>query len=62
MDARVKPAHDELGGCALNLKGCALMDPTAIDELAKTFMRARRTSERLDALPARLAPQNFQDS
>jgi len=55
MDARVKPAHDEL-------KGCATMDQSAIDELAKTFMRARRTGERLDALPARLAPQNFQDS
>ena len=38
------------------------MDQSAIDELAQTFMRARRTGERLDALPARLAPQNFQDS
>ena len=34
---------------------------TAIDELATTFMRARRTGERLDALPARLAPKNFKD-
>ena len=38
------------------------MDQAAIDELATTFMRARRTGERLDALPARLAPKNFKDS
>src|SRR5258707_12519716 len=38
------------------------MDPSAIDELATTFMRARRTGERLDALPRRLAPQNFEES
>ncbi len=38
------------------------MDQAAIDELAKTFMRARRTGERLDALPARLAPKNFKES
>src|SRR5260221_12450793 len=37
------------------------MDQSAIDELATTFMRARRTGERLDALPARLAPKNFKD-
>jgi hypothetical protein len=38
------------------------MDPSAIDELAETFMRARRAGERLDALPARLAPKNFKES
>jgi len=38
------------------------MDQSAIDELAKTFMRARQTGERLDALPARLAPKNFKQS
>ena len=38
------------------------MDQAAIDEVAKTFMRARQTGERLDALPARLAPKNFADS
>src|SRR4051795_10568781 len=38
------------------------MDQPAIDELAKTFMRARQTGERLDRLPARLAPRNFKES
>jgi 2-keto-4-pentenoate hydratase len=38
------------------------MDQTAIDELAETFMRARQTGERLDRLPARLAPRNFKES
>ena len=38
------------------------MDQSAIDELAQTFMRARQTGERLDALPARLAPKNFAES
>jgi 2-keto-4-pentenoate hydratase len=38
------------------------MDQSAIDELATTFMRARQTGERLDPLPARLAPKNFKDS
>src|SRR6185503_2965776 len=56
------PAHDELGGCALNFKDCGVMNQSAIDELAQTFMRARRTGERLDPLPARLAPKNFKDS
>ena len=38
------------------------MDQSAIDELAKTFVRARQTGERLDRLPSRLAPANFEDS
>ena len=38
------------------------MDQSAIDELAQTFMRARKTGERLDALPAHLAPKNFAKS
>ena len=38
------------------------MDQSAIDELAQTFMRARRTGERLDALPAHLKPKNFRES
>jgi 2-keto-4-pentenoate hydratase len=38
------------------------MDQSAIDELAQIFMRARRTGERLDALPAHLAPKNFVES
>ena len=31
-------------------------------KLAQTFMRARQTGERLDALPAHLKPKNFADS
>ena len=38
------------------------MDQAAIDEVAQTFMRARRTGERLDPLPARLKPKNFANS
>jgi len=38
------------------------MDQTAIDEVARTFLRARQTGERLDQLPPRLAPQDFEDS
>ena len=38
------------------------MDQSAIEELAQTFMRARRTGERLDALPQHLKPKNFADS
>jgi 2-keto-4-pentenoate hydratase len=38
------------------------MDQSAIDELAQTFMRARRTGERLDPLPAHLKPSNFAES
>ncbi len=38
------------------------MDQSAIAEVAQIFMRARRTGERLDALPAHLSPKNFADS
>ena len=38
------------------------MDQAAIEEAAKTFVRARQTGERLDPLPARLAPKNFAES
>ena len=38
------------------------MDQSAIDEVAKTFLRARQTGERLDALPAHLTPKNFAES
>jgi 2-keto-4-pentenoate hydratase len=38
------------------------MDQAATDEVAKLFVQARQTGERLDALPARLKPQNFADS
>jgi 2-keto-4-pentenoate hydratase len=38
------------------------MDQSAIEELAQTFMRARRTGERLDALPGHLQPKNFAES
>jgi len=38
------------------------MDQTAVDEVAKLFVQARKTGERLDALPARLKPANFADS
>ncbi|MBX9827749.1 MAG: hypothetical protein K2Y27_22470 [Xanthobacteraceae bacterium] len=38
------------------------MDQDAIDEVAKTFMRARQTGERLASLPAHLAPKNFAES
>jgi 2-keto-4-pentenoate hydratase len=38
------------------------MNPTAVDEVARLFLHARNTGERLDALPARLKPANFADS
>ena len=38
------------------------MNPSAIDELAQLFMRARQTGERIDALPAHLKPKNFAES
>jgi 2-keto-4-pentenoate hydratase len=38
------------------------MHQSAIEELAQTFMRARQTGERLDALPQHLKPNNFADS
>ena len=38
------------------------MDQAAVEEVAKLFVQARRTGERLDALPARLKPANFTDS
>jgi 2-keto-4-pentenoate hydratase len=38
------------------------MDQAAIDEVARTFMRARQTGERLDALPSQIAPKNFAES
>ena len=38
------------------------MDQAAVDEVAKIFMRARQTGERLDPLPMRLKPRNFTDS
>jgi len=38
------------------------MNPSAIDEVAKLFVQARNTGERLDALPPRLKPENFTDS
>ena len=37
------------------------MDQSAIDEVARTFIRARQTGERLDLLPPR-APANFEES
>jgi 2-keto-4-pentenoate hydratase len=40
----------------------AAMDQSAINELAKIFMHARWTGERLDALPAHLKPRNFAES
>ena len=45
-----------------NLEASRAMDQSAIDELAQTFMRARQTGERLDALPPHLKPKNFADS
>ena len=38
------------------------MDQTAVEEVAKLFVQARSTGERLDALPARLKPADFADS
>ena len=38
------------------------MDQAAIDEAARMFIQARNTGARLDALPARLKPANFEDS
>src|SRR5262245_19521296 len=40
----------------------AFMDQAAIEEVAKLFIHARETGERIDPLPARLKPANFQDS
>ena len=38
------------------------MDQAAIDEVAKIFMQARRTGQRLDTLPPHLAPKDFKGS
>ena len=38
------------------------MDQSTIDELARTFIRARQSGERLDGLPAHLKPRNFAES
>ena len=38
------------------------MDRMAVEEVANIFVRARQSGERLDALPAHLAPKNFADS
>jgi 2-keto-4-pentenoate hydratase len=38
------------------------MDQSAIDEVAKIFLRARQTGERLGPLPAHLKPRDFADS
>jgi 2-keto-4-pentenoate hydratase len=38
------------------------MDQAAVDEVARMFVQARKTGERLDALPERLKPANFADS
>jgi 2-keto-4-pentenoate hydratase len=38
------------------------MDASAIDEVARTFLRARQTGGRIDLLPAHLKPKNFADS
>ena len=38
------------------------MDQAAVEEVAKLFVQARKTGERLDALPARLKSANFADS
>ena len=40
---------------------CAWTNPRST-KWRKTFMRARQTGERLDALPAHLTPKNFADS
>jgi 2-keto-4-pentenoate hydratase len=42
--------------------GNLIVDPSAIEEAAKIFVHARQTGERLDPLPARLAPRNFAES
>ena len=38
------------------------MNPAAVDQVAQIFMRARQTGERLDSLPAAIAPKNFIES
>lgn len=38
------------------------MDQAAVEEVARMFVRARQTGERLDPLPAKLKPANFEDS
>jgi 2-keto-4-pentenoate hydratase len=38
------------------------MNPSAINEVAKLFVRARQTGERLDPLPPQLKPRDFTDS
>jgi 2-keto-4-pentenoate hydratase len=38
------------------------MNQAAIDEVAQIFVRARQTGERVEPLPAAIAPKNFGDS
>src|SRR5262245_1975873 len=38
------------------------MDQAAVDQVAQIFLRARQNGERLDPLPAAIAPKNFADS
>jgi len=38
------------------------MHPAAVEEVARMFVRARQTGERLDPLPPKLKPANFADS
>jgi 2-keto-4-pentenoate hydratase len=38
------------------------MEQAAVEEVARMFVRARQTGERLDPLPAQLKPTNFADS
>jgi 2-keto-4-pentenoate hydratase len=40
----------------------SFVDQAAIDEVARTFLRARQTGERLGPLPAHLKPKDFADS
>ena len=54
VDGRDKPGHDAVRDDAMN--------PAAVDEVAKLFVQARTTGQRLDALPARLKPASFADS
>jgi 2-keto-4-pentenoate hydratase len=39
-----------------------IMDQAAIDQVAKIFMHARQTGERLDPLPPAIAPKSFAES
>lgn len=63
MDCRVEPGDDAVPMVRrLQKSEKPAVNPAAVDEVAKTFMRARTTGDRLDPLPSQLAPKSFAES